>query len=560
MTDNWLERTELLLGAEKLEKLRAAHVLVVGLGGVGAYAAEMIVRAGVGRMTIADADAVAPSNINRQLVALHSTCGRPKAEVLAERLRDINPTLELHVVDKYIKDEETDLLLDSARFDYAVDAIDTLSPKLALILGALKRGIPLVSSMGAGAKTDPTKLEIADISKNPPLPAGPHAAQAAPQNRRPQRFQGRLLARTDARRGADPLRGAEQEVERRHHILHPRAVRHRLRVGRNPRPDRRNELKTHILMKPNIVFLDEYTLGGADLGRLQALGEYKGYARTTPEELPDRCREADVIITNKVVLRHETLQSLPRLRLICVAATGTNNIDLEAAAELGIEVKNAAGYSTHSVAETTLGAAIALRRNIVYYDRYVKSGAYSAAGQQFHFALPTHQLYGSKWGIVGLGAIGREVARLAAAFGCEVCYTSTSGVVREEPYPALPLTELLGRSDIVSIHAPLNDRTRGLIGAPELSVMKRSALLINVARGGIVDEAALAEALDRGSIAGAALDVFSREPFAADSPLLGIREPDRLLLSPHNAWSPREAVDVLVGCVEENIKTFYHIG
>lgn len=142
MTDNWLERTELLLGAEKLEKLRAAHVLVVGLGGVGAYAAEMIVRAGVGRMTVADADTVNPTNINRQLVALHSTVGRPKAEVLAERLRDINPALELHVVDKYIKDEETDLLLDSARFDYAVDAIDTLSPKLALILGALKRGIP----------------------------------------------------------------------------------------------------------------------------------------------------------------------------------------------------------------------------------------------------------------------------------------------------------------------------------------------------------------------------------------------------------------------------------
>ena len=163
--DNWLERTELLLGKEKLDLLRQAHVLVVGLGGVGAYAAEMIARAGVGRMTIADADTVAPNNINRQLVALHSTVGRPKAEVLAERLRDINPTLELHVVDKYIKDEETDLLLDSARFDYAVDAIDTLSPKLALILGALKRGIPLVSSMGAGAKTDPTKMEIADISK-----------------------------------------------------------------------------------------------------------------------------------------------------------------------------------------------------------------------------------------------------------------------------------------------------------------------------------------------------------------------------------------------------------
>ena len=310
-------------------------------------------------------------------------------------------------------------------------------------------------------------------------------------------------------------------------------------------------------MKPKIVFLDEYSLAGRDLSAVKALGDYTGYDMTAPDEVAVRCADAEIVVTNKVQLDAATIAQLPHLRLICVAATGTNNIDLEAAAELGIEVKNAAGYSTHSVAETTLGAAIALRRNIVYYDRYVKSGAYSAAGQQFHFALPTHQLYGSKWGIVGLGAIGREVARLAAAFGCEVCYTSTSGVVREEPYPALPLTELLGRSDIVSIHAPLNDRTRGLIGAPELSVMKRSALLINVARGGIVDEAALAEALDRGSIAGAALDVFSREPFAADSPLLGIREPDRLLLSPHNAWSPREAVDVLVGCVEENIKTFY---
>ena len=165
MTDNWLERTELLLGAEKLEKLRAAHVLVVGLGGVGAYAAEMIVRAGVGRMTVADADTVNPTNINRQLVALHSTVGRQKAEILAERLRDINPEIELTVVSRYIKDEETDLLLDAAKYDYAVDAIDTLSPKLALIKGALDRSLPLVSSMGAGAKTDPTKMEIADISK-----------------------------------------------------------------------------------------------------------------------------------------------------------------------------------------------------------------------------------------------------------------------------------------------------------------------------------------------------------------------------------------------------------
>lgn len=162
---NWLERTELLLGEEKLERLRKANVLVVGVGGVGAYAAEMIVRAGVGRMTIADADKVSESNINRQLVALHSTIGREKCEILAERLKDINPELELKCVNCFIKDSETDALLESDRFDYVVDAIDTLSPKLALIKGALDRGIPLVSSMGAGAKTDPTLMEIKDIAK-----------------------------------------------------------------------------------------------------------------------------------------------------------------------------------------------------------------------------------------------------------------------------------------------------------------------------------------------------------------------------------------------------------
>ena len=163
--NNWLERTELLLGEEKLARLRSANVLVVGVGGVGAYAAEMIVRAGVGRMTIADADKVSETNINRQLVALHSTVGKEKCEVLAERLRDINPDLELKMVNRFIKDSETDTLLDSEKFDYVVDAIDTLSPKLALIKGALERGIPLVSSMGAGAKTDPTLMEIKDIAK-----------------------------------------------------------------------------------------------------------------------------------------------------------------------------------------------------------------------------------------------------------------------------------------------------------------------------------------------------------------------------------------------------------
>ena len=163
--NNWLERTELLLGAEKLEILKNAHVLVVGLGGVGAYAAEMIARAGVGRMTIADADVVGTTNINRQLLALHSTIGKSKAEVMAERLKDINPEIGLTVVNRFIKDEETYTLLDAAQYDYVVDCIDTLSPKLALIVAALERKMKVVSSMGAGAKTDPTQLEIKDISK-----------------------------------------------------------------------------------------------------------------------------------------------------------------------------------------------------------------------------------------------------------------------------------------------------------------------------------------------------------------------------------------------------------
>lgn len=165
MAEKWLERTSLLLGDEKLKKLQNANVLVVGLGGVGAYAAEMIARAGVGRMTIADADMVSESNINRQLIALHSTVGRHKTDVMAERLHDINPNIKLTIVSRFIKDDETDALLDSDKFDYVVDAIDTLSPKLALIKGALDREIPLVSSMGAGAKTDPAKMEICDIAK-----------------------------------------------------------------------------------------------------------------------------------------------------------------------------------------------------------------------------------------------------------------------------------------------------------------------------------------------------------------------------------------------------------
>lgn len=309
-------------------------------------------------------------------------------------------------------------------------------------------------------------------------------------------------------------------------------------------------------MKPEIVFLDEYSLSDADLSKIRSMGNYRSYYNTTADQILERVGDAEIVITNKVPFSRETMKALPNLRLICVAATGVNIIDLEAAAEFGIEVRNAAGYSTESVTETTIGAALALCRNIGYYDNYIKSGRYSADGLMFNFDRPTRRLCGSRWGIIGLGAIGRNVARVAEAMGCEVAYASTSGVQREEPWPCVSLDELLETSDVVSIHCPLNAATRNLIDKAKLDIMKSDALLINVARGGIVDEKALAEAIDAGKIGGAALDVFVHEPIEADSPLLKVKNSDRLLLSPHNAWSAAESIATLVGCIERNIKEY----
>ena len=304
-----------------------------------------------------------------------------------------------------------------------------------------------------------------------------------------------------------------------------------------------------------IVFLDEYSVAGRDMSSVARFGDYVGYNMTRPEEVIERCKDAEIVIANKVVLSAEIMRALPCLKLICVAATGMNNVDLVAAAELGIEVRNAIGYSTYSVAETTLCSALALLREVVYYDEYFHSGRYAKSDRPFNFDRPTSQIRGKKWGIIGLGNIGREVARLASAFGCEVSYTSTSGVVREEEYPALTLEKLLAESDIVSIHAPLNAKTLNLLGEKELSLMKPSAIIINVARGGIVNEEALAAALDGGVIRGAALDVFSTEPLT-DSPLYKIKERHKLLASPHNAWSSDDAIDRLIGCIAKNIEEF----
>ena len=304
-----------------------------------------------------------------------------------------------------------------------------------------------------------------------------------------------------------------------------------------------------------IVFLDEYSIAGRDLSSITSQGEYVAYENTRKEEVVERLKGADVAITNKVLIDGEAMRQLPDLKLICVAATGMNNVDLEAAKELGIVVKNAVGYSTTSVAETTLASALALARNIVYFDEYFHDGRYSKADRAFCYDRFTFELRGKKWGIIGLGNIGREVARLATAFGCEVRYFSTSGTKREEAYPAMELKEMLEWCDILSVHSPLNERTRGLVGREELKVMKPTSLVINVARGGIIDEAALAEALDNGWVAAAALDVFSVEPLR-ESPLYNIKDRYRLLASPHNAWSAAEAIDRLIECVAKNIRTW----
>ena len=304
-----------------------------------------------------------------------------------------------------------------------------------------------------------------------------------------------------------------------------------------------------------IVFLDEYSVCGRDLSSIKRFGDYTGYDVTSPEQVLERCADAEVVISNKVVLNAAIIASLPKLRLICVAATGMNNIDLNAAAEHGVEVRNAVGYSTYSVAETTICSALSLLREVTYYDNYFKSGEYAKSERIFNFDRPTAQLRGKRWGIIGMGNIGREVARLAEAFGCDVAYYSTSGVERNEAYNKLSLNELLNSSDVISIHCPLNERTQNLISAEELAMMKKSAILINVARGGIVNEAALAEALNSGNLRGAALDVFTSEPLR-ESPLYNLQDPYRLLASPHNAWSSVEAIDRLIACIAGNIQEY----
>lgn len=303
-----------------------------------------------------------------------------------------------------------------------------------------------------------------------------------------------------------------------------------------------------------IVFLDASTLGDTPMDEIKSLGEYVAYPFSTREEALQRVGDCDVLIINKVKVDQELISAAPKLKLICEAATGVNNIDLKAAERRGIPVRNVAGYSTDSVVQATFTHLLSLVGNAPYFDDYVKSGKYSSGRIFTDVSHPFTELSGKTMGIIGMGAIGTKVASVASAFGMNVVYFSTSGTSHCTEYPSLPLAKLLSVSDAVSVHAPLNERTAGLIGEPELRMMKPTAVLLNLGRGGIVDEAALAAAVDSGTIAGAALDVYVSEPLPADSPLMHLKHPERFRFSPHTAWASRESLVRLVSKVAENIR------
>jgi glycerate dehydrogenase len=306
-----------------------------------------------------------------------------------------------------------------------------------------------------------------------------------------------------------------------------------------------------------IVFLDADTVGDdVDLSCLSNFGDVTIYGRTSSEHVVERAKEAEILITNKIFLNKEVLEDLKNLRLICIAATGTNNVDLEAASQLGITVKNTVNYSTESVAQHTFMLVLNLIAHINYYDSYVKSGEYASSPIFTHIGPPFFELKSKNWGIIGLGNIGRRVADIALQFGANISYYSTSGKNKNPQYNRVSLDDLLSNSDVISIHAPLNAKTKNLIGEDELQKMKKTAYLINVGRGEIVNEQALAESLNKGIIAGAGIDVLSDEPPAKDNPLLHLKHPERLLITPHIAWAGIEAREELIRQVCENIKTF----
>lgn len=303
-----------------------------------------------------------------------------------------------------------------------------------------------------------------------------------------------------------------------------------------------------------IVFLDAATMGDVSFEPFERLGDFISYAASSPEEARERVSDADVVMINKVIVDKALIDAATSLKLICVAATGVNNIDVDYATSKGIPVRNVAGYSTDSVAQATFMHILSLAGGAPYFDHSVKSGAYSRSGMFTDPNWNWWELAGKTIGIIGLGNIGKKVAQIAQAFGMKVCYYSTSGTGHCKDYPCLSLEELLTVSDIVSVHAPLNDRTLNLLGAREFAMMKPTAYVVNAGRGAIIVEKDLADAVDNGVIAGAGIDVFVQEPIPEDHPYLKMKHPERMRLAPHVAWASVEARKRLVSMMADNVK------
>lgn len=306
-----------------------------------------------------------------------------------------------------------------------------------------------------------------------------------------------------------------------------------------------------------IVILDAATLGmDLDLTPFNQFGDVTIYQSTSVNELEQHAGVADVLILNKYIILEDQFKKLPNLKLICLTATGYNNIDVVKAKEFGIVVTNVAGYSTNSVAQHTFSMLLYQMQHLKYYDNYIKNGDYSNSSTFTHIEKSWNEISDKNWGIIGLGNIGRSVAKIAEAFGANIFYTSTSGVKREEIYRELTLKELLTKCDIISIHAPLNSKTENLISIKEFLHVKKNLIILNLGRGGIINEHALAHAIETDLIAGACVDVLTSEPVNPDNPLINISKKEKLFITPHIAWASIEARNTVISEICENITAF----
>lgn len=306
-----------------------------------------------------------------------------------------------------------------------------------------------------------------------------------------------------------------------------------------------------------IVVLDRDTVGvDVDFSGIERFGDVVIHGQTAYGQIAARVKDADIIVANKSRMCEETLKDAKNLKLICLTATGTNNVDKEYTQKRNIAVANVAGYSTDSVVQHTFAILFYIWEKLAYYDNYVKSGAYTRSPSFCHMDEKFHELRGKVFGIVGLGDIGRNVARIARMFGCHVIYYSTSGKNHNREFEEVSFDDLLARSDIVSVHAPLNEQTEGLMNREAFKKMKPSAVFLNLGRGPVVVEEDLVQALEQGLIAGAALDVISVEPMTPDNPLMRIRDSKKLLVTPHIAWATTEARQRVVDEVCKNIEAF----